>query len=78
MMREDGLITITGDGPVTEIPTHKCVHCGGHFTVVRGSRTKRGFCMKCMGTTCGAERCDPCLPFIKRLDLYEKGKLKTL
>jgi len=58
--------------------TIQCAHCGKHFISVRGSGTKRGVCLKCMQVTCGDARCDPCVPFEKRLDEYEKGKRKSL
>lgn len=76
-MREDGLvITERDDGKITETPTMQCRHCGKHWTVVPGSGRERGWCMKCAGPVCGAKTCmDTCLPFEKRLDLYEAGKL---
>ena len=53
--------------------TLQCCHCGKHFVSFKGSGMIRGFCMKCMKTTCGSIKCDNCLPFERRLDLYEKG-----
>jgi hypothetical protein len=58
--------------------TLQCCHCGAHFVSIRGSGTRRGFCLNCMQVTCGSKRCDPCVPFEKRLDEYEKGKRATL
>ena len=45
--------------------TYQCCHCGGHFLSVKGSGTRRAWCMNCMSITCGQLRCDPCLPFEK-------------
>jgi len=53
--------------------TAQCVHCNGHFQIVRGSGRVRGFCTKCMGPTCGSRECDECVPFEKRLEIMEKG-----
>lgn len=58
--------------------TLQCVHCGDHFVVVFGSGKRRGFCMNCNGTTCGKPGCHACIPFEKKLDLYEAGKISTL
>lgn len=55
-----------------------CVHCNRHWVPVKGSGTVRGFCIKCMGPICGSHSCDNCMPFEKKLDLYEKGKLASL
>lgn len=71
-MREDGAILVDG---VQVATTHQCCHCGGHFTSVKGSGTRRGFCLKCMRVTCGASECDPCVPFEKKLEMIEKGSL---
>jgi hypothetical protein len=60
------------DGQVVA-DTVQCPHCGTHFTMVRGSGTRRGFCTKCMGVTCGRLTCNTdCIPKEKRLDLREK------
>ena len=58
--------------------TKQCVHCGGHFLSVRGSGKIRGWCLSCVGITCGGAECRQCIPFEKKLELYEKGQLKVL
>jgi len=58
--------------------TLQCCHCGGHFVSIKGSGKKRGFCMCCMRVTCGAAGCDHCVPFDRRLELYEKGLISNL
>ena len=59
--------------------TRQCCHCGGHFLSVKGSGKHRSFCMNCRAVTCGGRRCvDRCLPFEKRLELYEAGKIDVL
>lgn len=65
---------IEGDKKVSNL--WQCVHCNAQFVVQRGSGTKRGFCMKCMGPLCGKEECFECLPFENWLDLKETGKTK--
>jgi len=56
--------------------TLQCCHCGGHWVSRRGSGIIRGFCVRCMKPTCGGIRCDPCIPFEKRLEMMEKGLIK--
>lgn len=73
--RPDGVIVVDGREVAD---TKQCVHCGCHFVMVKGSGKVRGWCPTCLGITCGRRECDPCLPFEKRLDLYEKGKLPKL
>ena len=68
-MREAGAIIVDG---VQVASTLQCCHCGGHFEVVKGSGTRRGFCLKCGAVTCGHPDCDPCLPLEKRLDMIER------
>jgi len=58
--------------------TMQCCHCGAHFIMVHGSGKTRGWCMNCGDLTCGKPRCNPCLPFEKRMTLYEKGLIDTL
>lgn len=58
--------------------TVQCCHCNMHFVSIKGSGKRRGFCMECMAVTCGQRKCDRCVPFEKKLDLYEAGKLKAL
>ena len=68
-MREAGAILVDG---VQVASTLQCCHCGGHFEVVKGSGTRRGFCLKCGKVTCGAAECDPCYPIEKRFDDWVK------
>lgn len=59
--------------------TMQCVHCGHQWIPVKGSGKKRGFCLNCGGVTCGSHQCETkCESFEKKLDLYDKGKLKQL
>lgn len=58
--------------------TIQCGHCGSHFVSIRGSGKIRGFCLKCMKTTCGEIRCDICIPFEEKLDRYEKGLINNI
>ncbi len=58
--------------------TMQCCHCGKHFISVRGSGKIRGFCTCCMQITCGATECNPCIPFERKVDEYEKGKRLVL
>lgn len=69
-MREDGVVIVGGKEIAS---TRQCVHCGGHFTMVKGSGRTRGWCLRCQGVTCGHADCDPCIPFEARLD-HAEGK----
>ena len=51
--------------------TLQCCHCAAHWVTVRGSGTRRGFCLNCCGPTCGGEKCDRCIPFEARIDFHE-------
>lgn len=45
------------DGKPIERDTLQCVHCDKHWIVEPGSGRQRGWCVKCNGPVCGAERC---------------------
>ncbi|HXP88840.1 MAG TPA: hypothetical protein VN841_29230 [Bryobacteraceae bacterium] len=68
MAAEHGAILVDG---IQIGSTRKCVHCGGHFQMLRGSGVTRGWCMRCGGVTCGSARCDACIPEEARLDHAE-------
>lgn len=75
-MRESGLITVTApdrDRPLAELPTLRCVHCGGHWAPRPGSGTVRGFCQNCMGPVCGPG-CAACIPAEQLLENIEAGR----
>ena len=65
---------ITGGPSGVEIAadTLQCVHCGAHWIVKPGSGRKRGFCLKCMGPTCGSPRCEhSCNPVEAQIEAME-------
>lgn len=54
--------------------TLQCTHCQKHWVVRPGSGRVRGFCLKCMGPTCGARACETsCVPAEKQLEAMESG-----
>lgn len=67
------VIISSADGRTSEQQTLSCCHCGAHWIVQPGSGTRRGFCLKCMGPTCGAPECGTCLPVEKFLEQVEKN-----
>jgi hypothetical protein len=73
--RPAGAIIIDG---VQVADTLQCCHGGEHWIVRKGSGIKRGWCMNCNKPTCGLPKCDPCVPFDKKLTLFEKGLIKAL
>jgi hypothetical protein len=67
VLRPKSNIIITNEfGPPDELDCVQCVHCTGAIKIVAGSGKKRGFCMKCMGPTCGQPDCENgCRPAAK-------------
>jgi hypothetical protein len=61
-----------------QMDTLQCCHCNCIWVVHKGSGRRRGFCTNCKQVTCGSPQCVPCIPFEKKLDLYEAGKIRTL
>lgn len=51
--------------------TLQCCHCGCHYVSIKGSGIKRGFCLKCMKTTCGNHECDTCITSEQKLNIIE-------
>ena len=73
LRRPGGYIRVSGPDGTREYDTRRCCHCGGHFAVVPGSGTRRGWCMSCGDVTCGAQACDACEPFESKLRRMESG-----
>jgi hypothetical protein len=67
-----------GNGVIETACTLRCVHGGEHFISIKGSGTRRGFCTKCMGVTCGSPAHDEHYDWRQKIDDYEKGKLGVL
>lgn len=67
------LYTVGPSGEQSEHETHQCVHCGGHFVMVRGSGKLRGYCSRCDGLVCGPG-CADCVPVEVLLENIEKGR----
>ena len=57
--------------------TIQCCHCGKHWIREPGSGKIRGFCTKCHKLTCGDIGCCKCVPYEKKIELIEKGKIIT-
>ncbi len=75
MKRQDGVILIDNKEVAD---TKQCCHCGSHFIITKGSGRLRGWCTSCHAITCGGINCCKCIPFSKRLDLYEAGEIIVL
>ena len=54
----------------TEIPTLKCVHCGGHFPLDPKTKHWRA---ACAGYVCKAD-CVECVPWEQQLENEEQGR----
>jgi hypothetical protein len=78
MLRASGYAIAVGveGGRRWERDTCRCVHCGCHWYVERGSRRIRGFCQRCDGPTCGPGCIVGlnCVPHELLLDNMEKGR----
>lgn len=73
-----GIVICTDlDGVETQFDTRQCVHCGGHWIVVKGSGRPHIWCHKCAGWTCSNPKClSECIPLEKKQDILAKhGKL---
>mgnify|MGYP001267728505 CR=1 FL=1 len=49
-------------------------NCGMHWQVIPGSGRQRGWCMRCMGLTCGSKKCRECVPMEAQLEIMEGNK----
>lgn len=56
--------------------TLMCPHCNSHF--ISTSHTVHDYCCNCAALTCGQQKCLRCVPFERRLELYEQGKIGRL
>jgi len=65
-------IMIDVEGGTEEHDTFTCPHCNSVQIVRPGSGTKRGYCRLCDSPTCGKEKCLECVPFIKKIERYER------
>jgi hypothetical protein len=72
------LIITNADGSTIEHDTATCCHCNGVWVVKPGSGTVRGWCTMCNDRHCGSEKCMTCVPFEKKLDMFEKGLIREL
>lgn len=72
------LIMGGGDGPDLEMDTITCTHCNT-VVMLEQDMSNAGFCLKCMDHICGKCADDGrCVPFLKQLELFEKGITKKL
>lgn len=72
-----GHITISSSDGTQEFETRQCIHCGKHWVYVPGSGTERGWCMRCHGLTCGAQKCKNCVPYEAQIEIMEGAKEVT-
>ena len=56
---------------VREYDLHICCHCNVGIIVKPGSGRQRGYCWMCHHITCGAARCQPCVPWEAKLEAQE-------
>ena len=52
----------------------QCVHCQYTWFVEPGSGKERGWCTGCDGPTCGGKECQVCVPFMKRIEEWERAE----
>jgi hypothetical protein len=73
-----GIVIVTDwNGNDVTRDTQQCVHCGGHWIIVRGSKRPHVFCQNCGGNTCSDPKClRQCYPEEKRHDdMAKHGRL---
>ena len=58
-------------GKIQDGETLQCVHCGMHWIYEPGSGRERGWCGRCMGVTCGSQRCCICVPYEAQIEIME-------
>lgn len=61
-------IIVRPEGPPSEGETLQCCHCMKHWKVKPGSGVHRGWCGNCGAPTCGGEKCQACVPFMKKVE----------
>lgn len=69
MRRPHGVMIVTGPDGTREYDTITCVHCQ---RIVVPAREEHGFCRLCMDHICAPCVGQPCVPFMKALDAYER------
>ena len=63
----------SNDGKTTlERDLLRCCHCQFQWYVKPGSGNQRGWCSMCNEPTCGALKCQSCIPFMRKIDEQEK------
>lgn len=73
MRNPGGYLLITApEGPAIERDTFSCCHCNAIVVVKPGSGITRGWCGLEGKPHCGGERCWPCVPFERRLEVMER------
>lgn len=81
-MRKHGFIVTDGPDGHTEMAAHTCCHCQRVVVIPHRAPPEDcgGFCRHCMRMTCKSCAMKPCVPFMKRLDDYEKraASLKSM
>ena len=81
LRKADGYAIITNvdsSHGTQEFDTLSCGHCDYTWHVRPGSGHKRGFCTNCMRATCGKTACQPCVPYLKRLEAQEQAIQRAL
>lgn len=75
MAASDGYIVVVDEKGMLEFDTHQCPHCGLHFIIEPGSGKWRSFCTLCNAPTCNKASCFEHVPFEKKLEMVERGKM---
>ena len=70
------LIIMDANGGEEQLETVACAHCQRQLN--RALIHTLGWCMRCMAPTCPTAACDECVPFLKKIEEYERGKRSVL
>jgi len=74
VLKPGGYATLTSDGGVAEQDTFTCSHCNSINHVKPGERAADlgGLCKCCMGLICLVCVGGECVPFMKKIEMWEE------
>lgn len=62
-----------------EADIQTCPHCQAVIKMQEWSKASvQNFCLKCMKPACNNDACQPCVPFIKKIEQHIAAQLRRL
>jgi hypothetical protein len=66
-------------GRLSEADIRTCPHCQAVIKMQEWAKAPvQNFCLKCMQPACNTEACQPCVPFIKKIEQHIQSQLRRL